>query len=101
MAHSKYSDEAQPQETVESGGFSEHALHLTPVRKYDPAAGGDNGEGGICSHLHEFCTGDWSWKPGLDRSHIVFGTFRTFRGVPPGGAELSHSAGSTNFQVYA
>ena len=68
------------------GGFEEHKLHLLPARKYDPAAGADDGEGGIYSHLAELCSGDWSWKPARDEA--LGDKMVTFKGVPPSAAEL-------------
>ena len=35
------------------------------------------------------CGGDWSWKPYRDKALGI--RFRTFKGVPPSMAELSHT----------
>ncbi len=76
VASSKYRDRPAVDPGL-LGGFEEHQLHLTPARKYDPAAGGDDGEGGTYSHLIEFCSGDWSWKPLRDK--LLGENFKTYR----------------------
>lgn len=65
-------------------------------RAFDPVRGhvaaSDSTDGGH-SRLMEDCMGDWSWKPLRDRAlgqDTLFkkSDFVTFRGVPPGAAEL-------------
>lgn len=63
-----------PEHRVASGIFS--------ARKHDPASG-------ITSVLVDMSTGDWSWKPLRDKK--LGENFRTFLGVPPSTAELSHT----------
>lgn len=100
MAHSKYSDERIQQEDRDdkSGGVHEHRLALLPSRKYDPAAGGDDGEGGIYSRLHEFSVREQAFRergkigrypddPGNSTRAQLEAQMPTYRGSPTAARE--------------
>lgn len=65
-------------------------------RRYTPNDGEGEGNAGYSRLVEESLSGDWSWKPERDRTATIFDLFKTFRGVPPGGAELSHHIVSAN-----
>ena len=53
-------------------------------RGYTPSDGEFEGQQGMLALDSQ--GGDWSWKPGRDRQ--LGDAMQTFRGVPPGAAEL-------------
>lgn len=59
---------------------------LDDPRRHDPKHPGSASKGVKLSLFSEFATGDWSWKPFRDR--VIGEDFRSFKGVPPGAAEL-------------
>lgn len=70
----------------DGAGLTEHRLNLAnDSRAFTPDSGERDGEG-TYSNLALHATGDWSWKPGRDAA--LGENFVTFRGVPPGAAEL-------------
>lgn len=92
MARSNYAD--KPIDNENNGAIATHRLlYYSDSRAFVPS---DGASAPIYGRLAVDANGDWSWKPYRDRLATMFDAFRTFGGVPPGGAELSHSAVGTN-----
>lgn len=99
---SKYDD----RKTLDDQSFSivTHSISkLDDPRRHNPKNPGTASTGVKLSLFTEMATGDWSWKPGryksdlgvviklgheIDRTVSLEAQMRTFRGVPPGAAEL-------------
>jgi hypothetical protein len=92
VARSNYAD--IPIDNENNGAVATHRLfHHSDLRAFIPTDGVSKP---VYGRLAVDANGDWSWKPCRDRLLTLYDAFRTFHGVPPGGAELSHSAVGTN-----